>query len=168
MLFCSIHRYISAYYSNFLAGSNRCIVDPSNAFIRLLLVRYSFAENTSFAFTGIPINIGSPALGLHSKTLQIFLFHKLIDRCGFSRSQHLSQIYAKSFTFYLFRNNLLFWQTELRNSRIQHSAELMAPQIQSHHIQAARSPAYVRDPTTKLITATLCPFFSSAPTGLIS
>ena len=34
----------------------------SNAFIRLLLVRYSFAENTPFEFSpGIPMNLGRPA-----------------------------------------------------------------------------------------------------------
>ena len=134
---CSIHRYISsAYYSNFLAGSNRCIVRIIKCFHQITSRKvFICREYFVCILTRNSHKHRKSCSGPNKDRFKSFLFHKLIDRCGFSDHNICLKFYAKFFYFlYLFRNNLLFWQTELRNSVYKHSAELMKRLKYSHII----------------------------------
>ena len=96
-----IHGNVSAaYYRNLLACHDRCIIGIIEAFIRLLLVRYSLAENTPLAVSpGIPINIGRPApepINTASKSSSSISWSMVVD---FPITTFVSNLTPNSFTF---------------------------------------------------------------------
>ncbi len=115
---CSIHCNVTtADNSNFLTVFDRCIMVITKAFIRLLLVRYSFAENTPLLTSpGIPINIGRPAPEPINTASNPSFSISSIDCSGFTDDNVCFNFNAKRFyVFNLFFTTLSFGR---RNSGI--------------------------------------------------
>ena len=138
------------------------------AFIRLLLVRYSLAENTSLAFSpGIPMNLGRPApepINTASKPSSSSNWSIVID------------LPITTLVSILTPNFLTFstsWATTVdlgrRNSGIPYTntppASCKASNIVTSYPIFARSPAHVSPEGPEPITATFLPFFSVGFSG---
>ena len=77
--------------------------------------------------------------GSDEYSLKSFLFHELIDGCGFTDDNICLKLHTKFFDFLnLFRDNLLLRKTEFRNTVHKHAAQLVERLEYSHVISHLR------------------------------
>ena len=142
----------------------------SKAFIRLLLVRYSLAENTPLEFSpGIPINLGRPApepMNTASKPSSWIRASMVTD---FPTTTLVSIFTPRAFTFSISSATTAFFGR--RNSGMPYTntppGSWRASKMVTSYPIFARSPAQVRPAGPEPMTATFFPFFPADTMGLI-